>query len=93
MERYKPRKVKNPVKAIREMCIECMGGRGVGQNNSKLISECPSVDCALHDFRFGKNPFRTQNLSEEERKRRADNARERFSKRNTLSNETKFSLS
>ena len=58
MKRYQPKKVKNPVKAIREMCIECMGGRGVGQNCSKLISECPSVDCALHDFRFGKNPFR-----------------------------------
>ena len=82
MERYKPKKVKNPVKAIREMCIECMGGRGVGQNYSKLIVECASVDCALHDFRFGKNPFHTQNLSEEERKRRADHGRALGSKKN-----------
>ena len=84
MDRYKPKKLKNPVKAIREHCIECMGGRGVGQNYSKLIAECLSVECALHDFRFAKNPFHTQNLTEEERKRRADLARERFSKRDAL---------
>lgn len=75
MERYKPKKVKTPVKAIREMCIECMGGRGLGQNYSKLISECCSVDCALYDFRFGKNPFHTQNLSDDERKRRVEQGR------------------
>ena len=27
MERYKPKKQKKPLKAIREFCIECMGGR------------------------------------------------------------------
>ena len=29
MNRYKPKKKKNPVKAIREHCIECMGGQKV----------------------------------------------------------------
>jgi len=57
MNRYKPKKLKSPVKAIREHCIECMGGRGAGQNYSKLIKECGSPDCALFEFRFGKNPF------------------------------------
>ena len=74
------------VKGIREFCIECMGGRGTGQNSSKLIAERSSPDCSLYDFRFGKNPFHTQNLSEEERMQRAKLARERFSKREALLN-------
>ena len=86
MKRYQPKKQKSPVKAIREFCIECMGGRGTGQNSSKLIAERSSPDCSLYDFRFGKNPFHTQNLSEEERMQRAKLARERFSKREALLN-------
>ena len=86
MERYKPKKCKSPAKAIREFCIECMGGRGSGQNYTKLIEECVSTNCPLYDFRFGKNPFHTQNLSDDERKRRADIARERFSQRAALLN-------
>ena len=74
MNRYKPKKKKSPVKAIREHCIECMGGRGSGQNTSKLIEECGSPDCALFEFRFGKNPHHKQNLTDEQRKER----RERF---------------
>ena len=27
MNRYQPKKCKSPAKAIREFCIECMGGR------------------------------------------------------------------
>ena len=57
MERYKPRKHKSPIKAIRENCIECMGGRGSGQNYSKLIAGCTSINCPVHEFRFGKNPY------------------------------------
>ena len=38
MERYKAKRHKNPLKAIREMCIEFMGGRGSHQNYSKLIA-------------------------------------------------------
>jgi hypothetical protein len=86
MNSYQSKKQKSPVKAIREFCIECMGGRGTGQNYSKLITECSSSDCPLYDFRLGKNPFHTQNLSEEERKRRADIARERFFQREALVN-------
>lgn len=71
MERYKAKKHKSQGKAIREFCIECMGGRGTGQNYSNLIKGCASKDCALFDFRFGKNPFHTMNLSTEERNRRS----------------------
>ncbi len=75
MCRYKPKKYKIPVKAIREMCIECMGGRDKGQNPRKLISECPAPYCALFEFRFGKNPYHRPNLSDDQRKRMASRAR------------------
>lgn len=48
--RYKER-ANTPKKAIRAMCIECMGG---------LIAEvdrCTSKTCALYPFRKGENPF------------------------------------
>ncbi len=70
MERYKPKKLKSPVKAIREFCTECMGGRD-SEGYAKRISECLVPVCPLFEFRLGKNPFNTKNLSEEERKRRA----------------------
>ena len=74
MDRYKPKKHQNPVKAIREMCVECVGSP-INEGWQKLIRECPSVECALHDFRFGKNPYHTQNLNEAQRKERAERLR------------------
>ena len=61
------KKKTSPSKAIREMCIECMGGRSTGQNVSKLISECPSPHCPLYEFRFGKNPYHKPNYSDKQR--------------------------
>ena len=57
MKRYQPKKQKQPVKAIQEHCKECMGGRE-SEGYLKRVIECSSKDCALHDFRLGKNPFR-----------------------------------
>ena len=74
MNRYQPKKLEIPVKAMREHCIECVGSP-INEGWQTLIRECPSVECALHDFRMGKNPFHSQNLSEEERKRRAERAK------------------
>ena len=73
MERYIPKKQKNPVKAIREMCIECMGGRD-NKGCKKLIAECSSHDCALYEFRLGKNPYHKQKLSDLQRKILSDRA-------------------
>ena len=36
--------------AIREKCLECMGW------NVAEVRRCPSIDCALFPFRFGKRP-------------------------------------
>jgi hypothetical protein len=74
MDRYKPKQEKSPIKAIREHCIECIGGRD-NQGYKKLISECPSSDCGLYAFRFGKNPYHNQKLSNEQRKTLSDRAR------------------
>ena len=71
MNCYKPKKKKNPVKAIREHCIECMGGRE-SEGHLKRITECASSNCALFDFRFGTNPHHKQILTGEQRKERGD---------------------
>ena len=74
MDRYKPKKQKKPLKAIREFCIECMGGR---ENDGYLkhIKNCVSLDCALFDFRFGNNPHHKLTLTKEQRKEKGDRLR------------------
>ena len=72
MERYKAKQHKNPLKAIREVCIECMGGRETGQSYSKLIAECTVQSCPAFKFRFGKSPFHTKQLTDEQKKAKAD---------------------
>jgi hypothetical protein len=71
MERYKPKKCKSPLKAIRETCVQCMGGRE-SEGYVKRISECVSADCPTYDFRFGKNPYHIQNLTVEQRQERSE---------------------
>ena len=71
MERYKPKKQKKPLKAIREFCIECMGGRD-NEDCLKQIKDCGSPDCALYEFRLGKNPFHKKQLTDEQKKLKAD---------------------
>ena len=44
----------NPVKAIRAKCLDCCYGQ------KSEVALCPSEDCALFQFRFGKNPFRAK---------------------------------
>ena len=61
---------KNPVKAIRAKCIDCCGA----EDYNKRIAECDIVQCALHPFRMGKNPYRQKKQVSEEQK-------EKFSER------------
>ena len=72
MERSKPRQHTSPVTALREVCIECMGGREAGQSYSKLIAECTVQSCPAFKFRFGKNPFHKKQLTDEQKKVKAD---------------------
>lgn len=43
-----------PVRALRELCLECMGG------SPSLVRECGTESCALHPYRMGKNPARAR---------------------------------
>ena len=74
MKSYIPKKYKNQTKAIREKCIECMGGRE-NEGYLKLISNCGLPECAVFDFRFGKNPYNRKNLSDNRRTELAVHAR------------------
>lgn len=52
----------NPVKAIREKCLDCCCG------SYTEVSTCTTTKCALYPFRFGKNPYRQRKeLTEEQR--------------------------
>lgn len=61
-----------PVSAIRQGCIQCMGGSENGRKPLKRVRECPAKDCPSHPFRMGKNPYDKRNLTETQRKAKAD---------------------
>ena len=52
---YRERAKGNPLRSIRAMCVECMGGQPY------LVSDCAEGDCPLYDYRMGKNPFHWKN--------------------------------
>ena len=54
--------ITNPVKAIRAFCLDCCGGSRVD------VEECTDRNCALYNFRLGKNPYRAHREYSEERK-------------------------
>jgi hypothetical protein len=58
------KKIKNPVKAIRENCIQCIGSKSI-----KEVENCGGEEtCPLYPFRFGKNPYRTKRVMSDEHK-------------------------
>ena len=62
--------ITSPLKAIRAYCLDCTC------NQIAEVRACEIANCPLHPFRFGKNPFRKNDLSEEERAKRAERLRE-----------------
>ena len=60
----------NPVKAIRAKCLDCCCGQ------LREVERCPVEQCALHPFRFGKNPYRSRReLTDEQRRAAAERLR------------------
>lgn len=60
----------NPLQAIRAFCLECVTGQ------VKEVEICPSENmCPLWAYRFGKNPYRKREISEEHKKKLRDNLR------------------
>ena len=45
---------RNPVKAIRAKCLDCTG------NQYSEVTACTVKSCAIHPFRFGRNPYRSK---------------------------------
>lgn len=62
VEELQKDKPKNPLSAIRSMCLTCMEG------SHKRVTDCGTKDCPCHHFRFGKNPFRKNREMSPERK-------------------------
>jgi len=51
-------------------CLECMGMDRRSFNSPKPIDDvanCPDPCCPVFDFRYGKNPFVTRTLTDEQR--------------------------
>ena len=63
--------ITNPVKVIRAKCLECCCGQ------VKEVENCAAIACPLHEWRFGKNPFRkkTTRIMTEEQKQKMMNGR------------------
>lgn len=40
------------LRAIRRKCLDCMGN---GAGARKLVEQCASTDCPLHEFRNGED--------------------------------------
>ena len=55
----------NPVKVIREKCVDCCCG------NMAEVARCTAVNCPLHPWRMGKNPYRKPLTDEQKAERRA----------------------
>lgn len=63
--------ITNPVKAIRAKCIDCCCG------STAEVKECQIVNCPLHPFRMGKNPYRQRReMTEEQKQVLADRLKE-----------------
>ena len=62
-------KLTSPLKAIRCFCIECMGGQ------VREVKDCTAPNCPLYAFRMGKNPYRSRELTDEERQAIAERLR------------------
>lgn len=51
---YRNKKGRPAIHLFRKMCLECMGG------SHKLVRDCFSTKCSIHEFRFGTNPHRAR---------------------------------
>lgn len=50
-----------PMSAIRAKCLDCCCG------SSNEVKLCPCTNCSLYTYRFGTNPKRKRELSDEQR--------------------------
>jgi hypothetical protein len=60
---------------IRAKCLDCCA------EQSEEVRKCVLLACPNWPYRMGSNPFRQVNLTDEERARRSEAARQRFGAR------------
>lgn len=70
---------RNPVKAIRLHCLDCVGGY------IAEVERC-EVKCPLNPFRFGSNPFYNRTMTPEQ----MENAKKRMENARAKGNSAKF---
>ena len=58
------KEIKKPLKAIRAKCLDC-------STTSDEVKHCRCVSCALHPFRFGKNPYLPKRVMTPDQKEQA----------------------
>ena len=76
----------SPTKSVRLYCLSCCC------ESSMEVKLCPAIECPLHPFRMGKNPYRkTKTLTEEQKQRMAE-GRERFNLSKSIDNQSKINL-
>lgn len=51
-----------PIKAIKAKCLNCCCGQ------REEVKLCPVKDCPLWQFRLGKNPNRSRNMTDEQKR-------------------------
>lgn len=73
--------LQNPVKAIRAKCLDCCCG------SIKEVEQCEIEKCALHPFRFGKNPYRTARVYTDEQRKALSERLNRCTTGDTAENE------
>lgn len=59
-----------PLKAIRKMCLECLGG------STEDVKNCTAKTCPIYHYRFGKNPFKKREYTDKQR----EDMKNRFNK-------------
>lgn len=67
----------SPLQSIKIFCVECMGGQ------QRLVKDCPSKNCALWEYRNGKNPNRKREMTDEQRQAATERLRKAREAKNT----------
>lgn len=62
-------------RAVRAMCLECLGW------SPDEVKKCSDPLCPLHPFRFGKDPSKKRDLTDEQREAMAIMFKERLNNR------------
>lgn len=65
-----------PIKAIKAKCLDCCCGQ------REEVKACSAKECPLWQFRLGKNPNRSRNMTDEQRKAASERLAKARAKRN-----------